>query len=87
LTITNAADQGFTLADGEESQRKLIYCTLSTTGDAVITPANLNSGTIITLGTTKQFVELRFMSGEWYKVAGGRCSVLSNQVIPSKSPD
>lgn len=70
LTITNAANQGFTLADGEETQRKLIYCTLSTTGDAVITPANLNGGTIITLGTTKQYVELRFMSGEWYKVAG-----------------
>ena len=70
LTITNAANQGFTLADGEESQRKLIYCTLSTTGDAVVTPANLAGGTIITLGTTKQYVELRFMSGEWYKVAG-----------------
>ena len=28
------------------------------------------TGTIITLGTTKQYVELRFMSGEWYKVAG-----------------
>lgn len=70
VALTQAVHQYFTLADGEESQRKLIYSTLGSTGDAIITPANLAGGTIITLGTTKQYVELRFMSGEWYKVAG-----------------
>lgn len=71
VSLTQAGNQALTLADGDESQRKLIYMTLkSGAGNAVVTPANLTGGAIITFSAVGQYSELRFINTSWVQVAG-----------------
>lgn len=55
----------FKLADGYETQRKIIKVKTDGGTDAVILPDNLAGGTIITAGDVNDAVELVFASGEW----------------------
>ncbi len=71
ISLTQAGDQALTLADGDESQRKLIYMTLqSGAGNGVVTPASLTGGTTITFSGVGQYSELRFINTSWVQVAG-----------------
>lgn len=71
ITLTQAVDQNFTLADGTEAQRKLVYlATKGSTGNVILTPANLTGGTTITLDAALEYTELRFMGGAWREVNG-----------------
>jgi hypothetical protein len=70
FSIAQGSDQAMTLADGDETQRKLLYMTLRTTNDAVVTPVNLTGGTTITFNATTDWSELRFLNGSWVQVAG-----------------
>ena len=70
LNIDDASNVAFTLADGDETQRKLIYMTgKADTGNAVLTPANLTGGTTITFDTVGEYALLRFLAGSWVVVA------------------
>jgi len=69
FSIAQGSDQAMTLADGDETQRKLMYMTVRTTNDAVVTPANLTGGTTITFNSVGDWAELRFISGSWVVVA------------------
>jgi len=55
----------FLLADGFESQRKVIKVKTDGGVDAVILPENLLGGTIITAGDALDAMELQFIGGEW----------------------
>ena len=55
----------FILADGYETQRKIIKLKTDGTIDAVILPDNLKDGTIITMGDATDAVELMFADGTW----------------------
>lgn len=71
INLTQAVDQYFTLADGDQAQRKLIYlATKSGAGNAIITPANLAAGTTITANAATEYSVLRFMGTEWFQTAG-----------------
>lgn len=71
FNISSAGNQAFTLADGDETQRKLLYMTVKgSTGNAVVTPANLTGGTTITFDAVGDYSELRFVAGSWVQVAG-----------------
>ena len=70
FAIADASDQAFTLADGDEAQRKFLYMSAKgSTGNAVVTPANLTGGTTITFDTVGDYAELRFMGGSWVATA------------------
>jgi len=71
LSITAGSDQNFTLPDGDETQRKLIYMTARTSNDAIVTPDNLTGGTTITFNSVGDWAELRFIGGSWVVVANG----------------
>jgi hypothetical protein len=58
----------FILADGYETQRKIIKVKTDGGIDAVILPGNLKDGTIITMGDVLDAVELLFADGNWQVV-------------------
>jgi len=70
FALTQSVDQNFQLGDGDETQRKFIYASALSTGDAVVTPTNLTGGTTITFANTGEYSELRFLTGSWVQTAG-----------------
>jgi len=70
LALTSAVDQQMGLLDGDEAQRKFIYMSAISTGNAVVTPDNLSGGSTITFSGVGQYSELRFMNGVWVQTAG-----------------
>lgn len=62
LTTTGAATA--TLANGVEGNFKSLHM-VADGGDLVITVANLQGGTTITLNDVNDFVVLQFVSGKW----------------------
>jgi len=70
FALTQSVNQNFLLGDGDETQRKFIYATALSTGDAVVTPISLRGGTTITFANAGEYSELRFMNGEWVQTAG-----------------
>lgn len=63
---TDAGGDAFTLADGTKiGQLKLIRLVVDGGGDAVITPANLASGTTITMNDASDEVELQWNGTDW----------------------
>ena len=69
FAIAAGSDQAMTLGDGDETQRKLMYMSVRTTNDAVVTPTNLTGGTTITFNSVGDWIELRFIAGSWVSVA------------------
>jgi hypothetical protein len=66
---TEAGGDAFTLADGSQiGQLKRILLVVDGGGDAVITPANLNAGTTITMGDAGDAVILIWNGSEWYVI-------------------
>jgi len=70
FSIAQGSNQAMTLADGDETQRKLMYMTVrGSTGNAVVTPANLTGGSTLTFDAVGEYAELRFIGGSWAVVA------------------
>ena len=69
ITLSQATDQDFILADGVAFQHKTIVLTAKGAGSAVITPDNFTDGTTITLDTVNDYVKLEFIVDAW-KVVG-----------------
>ena len=67
-------DQAFTLADGDEGQKKCLFLSTKQDGNVVVTPANLHGGTTITFDAEKEVSELRFVGSGW-KQTGGDATV------------
>lgn len=66
---TDAGGDAFTLADGTTvGQTKKIQLIADGGGDATITPANLNSGTTITMNDVGDYVLLIWGGAEWFVV-------------------
>lgn len=59
----------FMLADGAEGQRKIIKLKTDGGTDALVLPANLREGTLITAGDANDAMELQFTDGKWQLVA------------------
>jgi len=73
---TDAGGDAFTLADGTTvGQTKKIYLLTDGGGDAVVTPANLNSGTTITMNDAGDYVLLIWAGLEWFVVENLGCTV------------
>lgn len=71
ISLSQAADQYFTLGAGDEAQRKLIYMSAKGgAGSAVVSAPNLSSGTTLTFDAVGKYADLRFMNGKWVMVAG-----------------
>jgi hypothetical protein len=69
ITLDQAVNQAFTLADGVEGQELfIILAEQSGAGDAVVTPANLAGGTTLTFDAAGEMTLLKFMHGEWHPV-------------------
>ena len=76
IDLTQAGDQAFTLADGTEGQEKVILLmTKGGAGNAVVTPANLQDGTTITLNSAGDIVSLKFMGGQWHVMVNKTATV------------
>lgn len=64
-------DGAFTLADGTNGQMKVIVlASRASTGNAVITPANLANGTTITLDAAGESAILVFAYAAWHVIGG-----------------
>ena len=86
LALTDSNDQYFTLADGKETQRKTVYCSAKSTGDAIITVANLDGSTdvAVTLSTAGQYLVYQFLDGGWRSLIDVSTSAI-NALTPTDS--
>lgn len=66
IQLSQAVDQDFILPDGKEFQKKVIVLSAkSSTGNAVITPANYTDGTTLTLDADGEMWYGVFLNGAW----------------------
>jgi hypothetical protein len=65
FNTTEAEQQAFTLADGEEFQSKTLVCQSKGAGHVVVTPANLAGGTTLTFDAVGEHAVLKFLDGKW----------------------
>lgn len=65
----------FKLADGYETQRKIIKVKTDGGTDALILPDNLAGGAIITAGDANDAMELIFIDGDWHLIKNSGVAV------------
>lgn len=73
---TDAGGDAYTLADGTvKGQLKKIFLLVDGGGDAVITPANLASGTTITMNDANDYVVLLWNGTDWVVIENIGCTI------------
>ena len=74
---SSAAGQVVTLADGAQGQIKIVcHIALSNSGTVVLTPANLDGGTTITMNAVGDSAVLLFNDSAWI-IIGGNSAVVA----------
>lgn len=65
LALSAGADVAFTLARGDEFQRKSITMSAKGAGNGVITVTGLAGGTTLTFNAVADVIVLQYLSGSW----------------------
>jgi len=86
LQLTDANDQHFTLANSEDFTKKVIMLSAKSTGNAIITVANLDgsSNVAVTLSTAGQYLVYQFLDGNWRSLIDVTTSAI-NALTPTDS--